>query len=276
MLKLFNIVQPDVAHFGAKDYQQARIIRQMVRDLNVPVEVRVEPTVREPDGLAMSSRNRYLSARIAAAAPAHLPRRSSRSGRGRPPEKSMWPGWNRPCAPIWRRSPGARVDYARIVDADSLGPLARLDRPAVAAVAVFLGTTRLIDNYHHSRDSVGPFAVPFRASVISGFRQWLIRSSVPKSRLMLAEAQRRRPAGVLRVAAPGHRGRGARRRVHARANLGGHQPANIRTQASIFEYLPPALQVEMAEKARPQMGELLSKMSHDDRVDLLAPARHRA
>ncbi|MCI0700955.1 MAG: pantoate--beta-alanine ligase, partial [Planctomycetia bacterium] len=69
VLKLFNIIRPDLAHFGAKDYQQSRIIAQMVRDLNVPVAVRVEPTVREPDGLAMSSRNRYLSEQERAVAP---------------------------------------------------------------------------------------------------------------------------------------------------------------------------------------------------------------
>ena len=80
VLKLFNIVRPDVAHFGAKDFQQARIIRQMVRDLNVPVEVRVEPTVREADGLALSSRNRYLTPMERAAAPS-IYRALQQSGR---------------------------------------------------------------------------------------------------------------------------------------------------------------------------------------------------
>jgi pantoate--beta-alanine ligase len=145
VLKLFNIVQPDVAHFGAKDYQQAQIIRQMVRDLNVPVEVKIEPTVREADGLALSSRNRYLS----------------------PAERTLAPRIHRALQSVRARAlageidgarlesalraeleaiPGARVDYASVVDADTLRPLSRLDRPAVIAVAVFLGTTRLIDN----------------------------------------------------------------------------------------------------------------------------------
>src|SRR5687768_18439024 len=70
VLKLFNVVQPDRAYFGSKDYQQARIVTQMVRDLNVPVAVQIEPTMREPDGLALSSRNRYLSASERAVAPA--------------------------------------------------------------------------------------------------------------------------------------------------------------------------------------------------------------
>jgi pantoate--beta-alanine ligase len=145
VLKLFNIVRPDVAHFGAKDFQQARIIRQMVRDLNVPVEVRVEPTVREPDGLAMSSRNRYLSAADRALAPGvyrALKRVKSRARAGETGVTRLEADLAAELAAI----PGARVDYARILDADTLRPLTRVRRPALIAVAVFLGTTRLIDN----------------------------------------------------------------------------------------------------------------------------------
>ncbi len=145
VLKLFNIVRPDVAHFGAKDYQQARIIAQMVRDLNVPVEVRVEPTVREADGLALSSRNRYLSTDERTVAPRiyqMLQATRTRAGAGEIDAARLESALAADLATI----PGARVDYARVVDAETLQPLARLDRPAVAAVAVFLGTTRLIDN----------------------------------------------------------------------------------------------------------------------------------
>jgi pantoate--beta-alanine ligase len=145
VLKLFNIVRPDVAHFGAKDYQQTRVIRQMVRDLNVPVEVRVEPTVREPDGLALSSRNRYLSPAERAAAPRiyqALQAARARALGGETDAARLESALRAELGTI----PGARVDYASIVDAESLRPLARLDRPAVAAVAVVLGTTRLIDN----------------------------------------------------------------------------------------------------------------------------------
>jgi pantoate--beta-alanine ligase len=142
--KLFNIVQPDVAYFGQKDAQQARIIRQMVRDLNVPVEIRVEPTVREPDGLAMSSRNRYLSPADRAAAAGIYKALSAVKARaaGEIDTARLETMLANELAAV----PGARVDYARIVDADTLGPLPRLDRPAVAAVAVYLGSTRLIDN----------------------------------------------------------------------------------------------------------------------------------
>jgi pantoate--beta-alanine ligase len=145
VLKLFNIVQPDRAHFGAKDYQQARIIQQMVRDLNVPVEVRVESTVREPDGLALSSRNRYLSPEERAVAPRIYQALQAARARVRAGEidaTRLESALHAELAAI----PGARVDYARVVDAETLRPLSRLDRPAVGAVAVFLGTTRLIDN----------------------------------------------------------------------------------------------------------------------------------
>lgn len=145
VLKLLNIVQPDVAHFGAKDFQQARIIQQMVRDLDVPVEVRIEPTVREPDGLALSSRNRYLTAEQRAAAPGiyrALRNARDRALAGEVDAARLESALGADLAAI----PGARVDYARIADAETLQPLARLDHPVVAAVAVFLGTTRLIDN----------------------------------------------------------------------------------------------------------------------------------
>lgn len=144
VMKLFNIVRPDLAVFGAKDAQQARIIRRMVRDLDVPVELVIADTVREADGLAMSSRNRYLSSAERAAAPgiyrALLALRQRASH-----EKdvaTLQVGLRADLAAI----PGARVDYADIVDDEDLQPVARLDRPALAAVAVYVGTTRLIDN----------------------------------------------------------------------------------------------------------------------------------
>ena len=145
VLKLFNIVRPDAAHFGAKDFQQARIIRQMVRDLNVPVDVRVEPTVREADGLAMSSRNRYLTPAERAVAPDIHRALRNIAARARAGEADVSVLESELAAEL-AAIPGARVDYARVLDADLLRPLGRLDRPAVAAVAVFLGTTRLIDN----------------------------------------------------------------------------------------------------------------------------------
>lgn len=145
VMKLFNVVAPDVAFFGAKDYQQARIIVQMVRDLNVPVRVSVEPTVREPDGLALSSRNRYLSAEERAVAPRiqqALQAVRAKALAGEVDVARLEAALGAELSAI----PGARVDYARIVAAETLQPLGVLDKPAVAAVAVFLGSTRLIDN----------------------------------------------------------------------------------------------------------------------------------
>lgn len=145
VLKLFNMVQPDVAVFGAKDAQQVRVVKAMVRDLNVPVDIVVEPTVREPDGLAMSSRNRYLSPAERAVAPGIY--RALQAVRSR----ALAGEWDvarleSALAAALAAIPGGRLDYARIVDDATLQPMARLDRPALAAVALSLGTTRLIDN----------------------------------------------------------------------------------------------------------------------------------
>ncbi len=145
VLKLLLIVQPDLAVFGAKDYQQARIVQQMVRDLNVPVQLRIEPTVREADGLAMSSRNQYLTPdqrAVASRIYQALQQVQQRVAAGERDLRRLEEQLHAALAAI----PGSRVDYASIVDAETLQPLERLDRPAVAAVAVFLGTTRLIDN----------------------------------------------------------------------------------------------------------------------------------
>ena len=135
VLKLFNIVAPDVAYFGAKDYQQARIIQRMVIDLNLPMIVNVEPTVR----------NRYLSSEQRAAAPAiyrALQATQDRVSTGERSVSILEANLQTELAAI----PGARIDYASIVDAETLQPLVRIERHAVAAIAVYLGTTRLIDN----------------------------------------------------------------------------------------------------------------------------------
>jgi pantoate--beta-alanine ligase len=143
--KLFSIVQPYVAYFGQKDAQQVAIIRRMVADLNLPVVVRVLPTVREPDGLAMSSRNRYLdpTQRMNATCLIRALRKAEAlvaSG-----ERSA-PVVERAMTDLIGATPGALLDYAEIRDPETLDAIATLDRPALAALAVYLGTTRLIDN----------------------------------------------------------------------------------------------------------------------------------
>jgi pantoate--beta-alanine ligase len=145
VLKLFNIVLPDVAFFGQKDGQQARIIQQMVADLNVPVEVRVCPTVREADGLALSSRNVYLDAEQRR----HAPALSAALELGRSLIEQGERDPNRVRTAMQERltaTTGAILDYAEVVDADSLRPLDRLQGRVMLAVAVRFGTTRLIDN----------------------------------------------------------------------------------------------------------------------------------
>lgn len=145
VLKLLNMAQPDIAFFGQKDGQQARLIGQMVQDLNVPVEVRVCPTVREPDGLALSSRNAYLDAeqrRHAPAVYAALRAGAACIEQGERDAEVV----RRAMAGVIAATPGAALDYAAVADADTLQPLDRLHGRVLLALAVRFGTTRLIDN----------------------------------------------------------------------------------------------------------------------------------
>jgi pantoate--beta-alanine ligase len=145
VLKLFNLVQPDRAYFGQKDGQQVRVIQQLVRDLNVPVEVRVGPTVREPDGLALSSRNGYLDAeqrRHATALYRALCEVRALVERGERDASIL----RQVLVDRITATPGAVLDYAAVVNADTLEPTARLEGPTLVALAVKFGTTRLIDN----------------------------------------------------------------------------------------------------------------------------------
>ena len=143
--KLFNIIQPDIAIFGKKDRQQLAVIRRMARDLDFPVEIVGAETVREEDGLAMSSRNRRLDAEARAQAPAirrGLLAAAEAVARG---ETAVAGLLALARAPI-EACPRARIDYLSIVDDASLAPLEILDRPAFLAAAVFFGDVRLIDN----------------------------------------------------------------------------------------------------------------------------------
>jgi pantoate--beta-alanine ligase len=145
VLKLFNIVQPQQAYFGLKDFQQCAVIRQMVEDLNLPITLRFEETVREPDGLAMSSRNAYLSADQRTRAPllyqtlSELSTAIARSDRSQV-EAQL------PNALQGLESAGFRVDYLDVVDEWTLEPSAPSHGPCRILAAAFLGTTRLIDN----------------------------------------------------------------------------------------------------------------------------------
>jgi pantoate--beta-alanine ligase len=138
--KLFNIIRPHTAIFGEKDYQQLAIIRRMVRDLFFGLEIIGHPTVREADGLAMSSRNRYLDAaerKRAAAFPAALSAAAKESDPAQIVAKAK---------ALITAGTGAEPQYVGLVDAETLAPVTVLDRPAVLAAAVKIGETRLIDN----------------------------------------------------------------------------------------------------------------------------------
>jgi pantoate--beta-alanine ligase len=138
--KLFHILRPDAAVFGEKDYQQLAVIRRMTRDLFFGLEIVAHPTVREADGLALSSRNRYLGTadrKRAAALPAALSAAAGESDPGQIVAKAT---------ELITAGTGSAPQYVELVDADSLEPLDVLDRPAVLAAAVKIGETRLIDN----------------------------------------------------------------------------------------------------------------------------------
>ncbi|HEV2022989.1 MAG TPA: pantoate--beta-alanine ligase [Terriglobales bacterium] len=143
--KLFNIVHPDLAFFGQKDAAQAVIVRKMVRDLNLPVEIAVCPIVREADGLAMSSRNAYLDAEQRLSATVlhrALMQVQSLAEKGERRAATLIDAAQR----VFREEPAVRVDYVEIVDNETLDPVAEVSRGALVAVAAFVGSTRLIDN----------------------------------------------------------------------------------------------------------------------------------
>jgi len=143
--KLFNIVKPHYAMFGEKDFQQLRAIQRMVKDLNFDLEIVPMPTVREADGLAMSSRNAYLSAderrRALSLSAALEAARSEFAAGARDPRALV-----RAACAVLSATPGLRIEYIEAVDSESLRRIERIERPVVVAIAAHVGKTRLIDN----------------------------------------------------------------------------------------------------------------------------------
>jgi pantothenate synthetase (EC 6.3.2.1) len=143
--KLFNILQPDRAYFGQKDAQQTVVIRRMVQDLNIPVEIVICPTVREPDGLAMSSRNTYLNPEERRAATVLFRALQAAKARYEAGERDA-EGLREAMREVIRAEPLARIDYVSVADPETLQELERVEGPALLSLAVYIGTTRLIDN----------------------------------------------------------------------------------------------------------------------------------
>lgn len=147
VMKLLQIVQPNFAYFGRKDAQQSRLITQMARDLNLDTEIVVCPPVREPDGLALSSRNVYLNPEERKAATVlHRALDAARSELAAGVLDALQ------LQAVLHRTLGAerhaRVDYAEVVDAETFEPIVRVSRPSYIVLAVFIGKTRLIDNLY--------------------------------------------------------------------------------------------------------------------------------
>ena len=160
VMKLLQIVQPTFAYFGRKDAQQSRIITQMARDLNLETEIVVCPIVREPDGLALSSRNAYLNPEERKAATVlyrALDAARSELAAGVRDALQLQTGLHRKlvCEPL------ARVDYAEVVDSETFEPVVRVSKPSYVVIAVFIGKTRLIDNLYFEPKAPGSDEVVF-------------------------------------------------------------------------------------------------------------------
>jgi pantoate--beta-alanine ligase len=143
--KLFHIVEPDVAVFGQKDAAQLAIIKRMVRDLNLPVEIVAGPIVRETDGLAMSSRNAYLDPqqrKLALVLSRSLGRVQELFNQGQKSAAKLVAGGKS----VFAEEPAVRIDYFSIVNPESLEPVGGIQSEVLVAVAAYVGTTRLIDN----------------------------------------------------------------------------------------------------------------------------------
>lgn len=144
--KLFNVIAPDESYFGQKDYQQVQVIKRMVRDLGFPIRICMLPTVREKNGLAMSSRNRYLSfteRNTAGCLRGALRLAEIKIKEGEQDTKKIIRSMK---AFIRRQSPSARLDYVAVCDPDTLDNVAIIGRRVLVAVAISLGAARLIDN----------------------------------------------------------------------------------------------------------------------------------
>ena len=145
VLKLLNIVPADIAYFGQKDYQQYLVLRDMIADLDVATEVRVCPTLRDADGLALSSRNHYLSTlerEIALAVPRSLERARDLAREGIHHAGQLMARMRE----VLTEGPVERIDYLAIVDPETLEDVRTVERRALALVAAYVGNTRLIDN----------------------------------------------------------------------------------------------------------------------------------
>jgi pantoate--beta-alanine ligase len=146
VMKLFNIVKPDRAYFGQKDAQQVAVIKRMVRDLNMDIEIVACETVREADGLAKSSRNVHLNPeerRIAVVLHQALKTAEKKLAAGVTNPKDIQRSIREKIA----SEASVRLDYAEVVDLETLKPVSRVEAPALVAAAVYIGKTRLIDNF---------------------------------------------------------------------------------------------------------------------------------